>query len=246
MNRNMLVTALIGLILVLMGCASRSSNSQPERYSIDLLPTEYPRVTTAFPISPGNLLPPYGLRLRAEAVALTLRVSTSIENPAERFADIQGALEIISDAAAESDTVTLQDVVLEDVGALSPSRNEDVPQVDGILSSSLTLKLTTDLPAGQTSLIESVASFNAFLGSINLPETVSVRIVSLEPVIGNPESYREQLIARVYDELEAVRSEYGETVQFEISGLYAMPQLRKLNDTEYYVYIEPTIVVTGF
>jgi hypothetical protein len=186
------------------------------------------------------------MRLRAEAVALTLRVSTAIENPAERFADIQGALEIITDAAAESEAVTLEEVLLDDVGAVSPSRDEDVPQVDGIVSSSLTLKLTTGLPEGQDSLIQSVASFNAFLGSINLPETISVRIIALEPVVENPESYREQLIARVYDELAAVRAEYGETVQFEISGLYAMPQLRKLNDTEYYVYIEPTIVVTGF
>jgi hypothetical protein len=245
-KRSLVIVAIVGSILILIACSPPISNNEPDRASFEIFATSYPRDIQDIQVSQGAILPPYGIRVRAEAATLTLHVTTSVEDPAERIADIQRALDNISELASESGTISLEDISLGQTSASNPNRGTPVPQIDNIVTSSVTLKLSTALAKQHNSLIESLMSFNSFLQSTSLPETITIQVVALETIIRNPEIYREQIISKVYDEVEAIKAEYGESVQFEITGLHGMPQLMKLNDIEYYIYLEPTIVVKEF
>ncbi len=113
-------------------------------------------------------------------------------------------------------------------------------------SSAAIVTLTTNLTDQNDNLLESLIVFNDFLHSLNLPETIRLDTLSVEAEISKPEIYREQLIAQVYQELAAIQEEYGQAVKFEISGLHGGLQTIPLSDTEYYLYLEPAIVVSEF
>ena len=88
--------------------------------------------------------------------------------------------------------------------------------------------------------------FNDFLSGLNLSETITVQALSVETEISDPEMYRPELVSKVYQELEAVQQEYGQSVKFEITGLHGGLQTIQLSDTEYYIYLEPNIIVSEF
>jgi hypothetical protein len=94
--------------------------------------------------------------------------------------------------------------------------------------------------------LESLIVFNDFLHSLNLPETISFDTLSVEAQISDPDIYRAQLVAQVYQELAAIQKEYGRAVKFEITGLHSGLQTIPLSDTDYYLYLEPAIVVNEF
>jgi hypothetical protein len=237
--------AIVGLVLIPIACSrpARPDGSSTEGLSIFATRFTY---SESIPVNQSQVLPPYGMRVRADSALLTLQVSTSTDDPEGKFRDIQDALAEISRLASDSEAVELESVSLTQVGAGSVSRETPAPFVDNLDTSAVTIRLTTDLPAGTDSLIESLPTFNDFLKSISLPETISIRVVSLEAVIQEPEAYREELIAGVYQELEAVKDEYGDSVVFEVTGLHAMPLVMRLSDMEFYIYIEPAIVVKEF
>jgi hypothetical protein len=196
-------------------------------------------------VTQSRILPPYGITVTAEVASLTLEISTSKEDTAGRLEDIQQALAHISTLASESDDVDLGDISVNQVGG-SAERISSAPYVTNLDASSVTLKLTTALAKHNYNLIESLVVFNNFLKAIELPETITVQALSIEKEISNPEQYREQLIAKVYQELNVIQEEYGESVKFGITGLHSSLQVIKLTDTEYYLYIEPEIVVNEF
>jgi len=84
------------------------------------------------------------------------------------------------------------------------------------------------------------------LSDLNLSETITVQALSVETEISDPEMYRSELVSKVYQELEAVQQEYGQGVKFEITGLHGNLQTIRLSDTEYYIYLEPNIIVSEF
>lgn len=243
MNKRILILAMAGFILLLTACFGRTSGDSSRSEIMEVFATS---TVESIQVNQGRILPPYGLKVMADAASLTLRVSTSKDNAADRLADVQNAISHISALASKSETVTLENVSINQVGGSSVGRGTPAPHVQNLDTSSAILKLTTDLANHNHSLLESVTAFNDFLKSISLPETITVRVLSVETEIKNPEMYREQLIAKVYQELKAVEEEYGPSVKYEVTGLHGMPLLIRLTDTEYYIYIEPNIVVKEF
>lgn len=81
---------------------------------------------------------------------------------------------------------------------------------------------------------------------LTLPETISVDTLSIEAEISNPEIYRQQLITEVYQELDAIQEEYGQSVKFEVTGLHSGLKAMPITDIAYYLYLEPAIVVREF
>ena len=197
-------------------------------------------------VNQSRILPPFGLTVRADVAALKVRVSSSEKETAARLEAIRAATEQMAELAAESDLVQLQSVSLSWVSSGS-SRESAVPYLEERYDSSAAIvTLITNLTGQTDNLLESLIVFNDFLHTLNLPETITFDTLSVEAQISEPEIYRKQLIAQVYQELAAIQEEYGQAVKFEITGLHGGLQTIPLSDTDYYLYLEPAIVVTEF
>ncbi|MEW5960242.1 MAG: hypothetical protein AB1801_21160 [Chloroflexota bacterium] len=236
---------LIFVGLTIVACGSRTSDrllGDKEKVSVTPTPPSLQNVQ----INQTTVLPPYGIKVRADVASLKLRVSSSEDALTERLETIQTVVDHLSELAANSETVNLQYITVNQVSS-SSDRGTAVPYLsERFDSSSVIIALQTDLTEHNHNLLKSLTVFNNFLNTLTLPETITLDTVSIEAEISRPEAYRDQLIAKVYQELEAIQAEYGQTVKFEITGLHSGLQTIPLTDTEYYLYIEPSIVVTEF
>lgn len=198
-------------------------------------------------INQARILPPFGLKVKADVAALKLRVSSSQTETTGRLAAIQEVVEQIDELAAEQDAVEMQYISVSRVSS-SSDRDKGVSSYifEGYDSSSVILKLTTNLADQNHNLLASLILFNDFLETVNLPDTITIDTLSIETEISDPEIYREQLMAEIYQEVEAIQAEYGESVKFSITDVHRGLQTIPLTDTEYYLYLEPTIVVNEF
>jgi hypothetical protein len=196
--------------------------------------------------TPGQVLPPYGVTVAADVATLELYVSTSQKDADARFEDIQKAIETITRLAAEDEAIRLGEISVRQVGGSYEREGVSDSNVQNLDTPAITLELTIDLAESGYDFLESVAAFNAFLGKIELPDTLDVQALSVETEVGDLEAYRSQIIARVYQELDAVQKEYGDAVTFDITGLYAPLQMLHLSDTEYYLYLDPVVSVSEF
>jgi hypothetical protein len=197
-------------------------------------------------ISQDTVLPPYGLKVKADLAALKISVTSSKEDAAARLDDIQQAIEKISTLAADDEAVDLGAASIDQV-AESSDREVLSSYTWNVDSSSVILELTTTLTeTTHDNLLESFITFDNFLKSLTLPDTVTIQALSIGSEISDPESYRPQLVAKVYQELEAIQTEYGQAVKFEITGLHSGLKILQLSDTEYYLYIEPAIITKEF
>jgi hypothetical protein len=238
----------LGLLVVILAITACGSNAGDRLLgSSDKTPaTPTPPSLQQIQVNQISVLPPFGMKVRADVASLKVRVSSSKNDTADRLAAIREAIEQISELAAKNDSVDLQDVSVSRVSS-SSDRESAVPYLgERYDSSSVIVTLTTKLAEHNQNLLESLIVFNSFLNTLNLPETITLDTLSVDAEISNPEIYREQVIARVYQELEAVQEEYGQSVKFEITGLHGGLQTIPLNDAEYYLYIEPAIVVIEF
>ena len=244
MNKRFLV-----IIFVLIATTTACVNNRGERLLSDginqVVPTSTPPSIGDVQINQGRILPPYGMKVEADTASLKLRVSSSKDGVTERFDDIKNAVRQISSLASEHAAISLEDTSLSQVNVGS-SRATAVPYFESYVSSSANLKLTIDLEEQGHSLLDSVIIFNNFLSDLNLSETITVQALSVETEISDPEMYRPELVSKVYRELEAVQQEYGQGVKFEITGLHGSLQTIQLSDTEYYIYLEPNIIVSEF
>jgi hypothetical protein len=245
-KRNAAILSVIASALVLFACSRPVRVNESDSEGIRIFATSLDERSGGVQVVQSQILPPHGIRVTADAASLTLQVSTSIDDPLEALQDIHGAVSEITRLASESERVALDQVSLTQLGTGNINRGTPAPRVDNLDTSSVRLRLTTDLAAHNSSLLDSLTTFNDFLKSVSLPETITIQILSLETALKDSEIYREQLIANVYRELQAIQDEYGESVQFEVTGLHGTPQMIRLTDTEFYIYIEPSIVVKEF
>lgn len=226
------------------------ANSIPER----VLRNETFESATATPhvpslqdiqVNQGSVLPPYGLKVRADVASLNVRVHSSKDDMADRLADIQQVIDQITLLATDNETVRMGHISINQVGGDSERALSSA--YSGTLdTSSVILSLNTDLLEGQQSLIESVTVFNDFLDTLTLAETVELETLSIETRVSTPEDYRAEIIANIYREVSRIKEEYGPSVTFEVTGVHRNLQIIPLSDVEYYLYIEPTIVATEF
>ena len=239
------ILVLIFVVFALTACTRNISDrllSGGERVSSTSTPPGLQNIQ----VNQTRILPPYGMKVRADVASLQLRVSSSKDDTAGRLEAIRNAVEQISELAANNDSVNLQYISVSRVSS-SSDRGTDVPYFsESFDSSSVILKLTTNLAEHNHNLLESLIGFNNFLNTLNLPETITIDTLSVEAEISDPEAYRDQLIAKVYQELEAIQEEYGQSVKFEIQGWHSRLQTIPLTDTEYYLYLEPAIIVNEF
>ena len=196
-------------------------------------------------VEPGQILPPYGMQVTAETVLLKLRVNSTLEDAGERMADVQNVIEAITTQTSENEQIALEYISVNRVDG-SYSREVSESSIQSLEVSSVTLTLAAELANNNQSFLGSVIAFDAFVNTLDLTDTTTIEVLSLTTILGDLETYRHQLIAQVYQELDSVREAYGQSVQFEITGLYDDLQTIQLNDTEYYIYLDPTIIVSEF
>jgi hypothetical protein len=237
------------IMFVIVATITACVNNAGERWLSEginkVVPTSTPPSIGNVQINQGRILPPYGMKVEADRASLKLRMSSSKDSVTERFDDIKNAVTQISALASEHGAISLEDTSVSQVSGGS-SRATAVPYFEGFDSSSVNLKLTIDLGEQNHSLFDSVIVFNDFLNDLNLSETITVQALSVETAISNPEMYRPELVSKVYQELAAVQEAYGQSVQFEITCLHGILQTLQLTDTEYYIYLEPNIIVSEF
>lgn len=227
-------------------CMTTTRETLFSRESSAILPTPTRLYIQNIQVSPDTVLPPYGISVKADRAVFQMSVTSSKEDVAERLADIQQAIEQIASLAAEDEQVELGSTALNQITE-SSERDAVSSYVWSADSASVILKLTAPLAEGSNdNLLESFTHFDNFLRAVPLPETITVQALSIGSEIADPEIYRPQLVAKVYQELEAVQTEYGEVVKFEVTGLHSGLKILQLSDTEYYLYIEPGIITKEF
>lgn len=194
----------------------------------------------------SQILPPYGVHVTADQSVLELQIKTTQNNAEERSDDILLAINTIASLAAEHENITLAESSVERVSGSYPRSEVSKENVQNLDTSTINLKLTTPLSEDNKDFIESVNAFNDFLNIIDLPDTLSVQALSVETEIADIETVRQQIIAQVYQELDAVQDGYGSEVKFEVTGLYDPLKKVTLSDVDYYLYLEPVVVVSEF
>jgi len=236
-------TRILAIIMVLISITSCSRSGTSREVISDVVPRSIE--IQNIQIHQSQLLPPYGMKVTAEIASLKLQVSSSQKESSARLQDLQSATVQIKTLASDSKQISLKDIVL---GQLGGSNERELPQnqVQFLDTSSISLTLTTSLGEHNNDFMECVIAFNEFINSIKLPETITVEIISVGTELGDAEIHRPRLISRVYEELHAIQQEYGPTAKYEITGLYDGLKMIKLNDIDYYIYIEPVIVVSEF
>ena len=194
----------------------------------------------------SQVLPPYGMKVLAEVAILELRVSTSQKSIAEGLEDIHKAIDHITLLASENEAIKFEELAVNQVSGSYAREGVSTANIQQLDTSAITLKLATNLAENDYDFVESIVEFDDFLSAINLPDTITVQILSVEAKVGDLEEYRSQLIYQVYQELDLVQEEYGRSVKFKITGLYDSLKIMQLSDTEYYIYLEPVVSISEF
>ncbi len=226
------------LILLLVSCRTRNTPYDMPALRV----TEYPTMQ----LSQSPTLFPYGVTVKAETAALNLIVNSSRSNISERMVDIQQAVDEIARVAAESDGLLVERISVNQINSGYPRKEGTTSSVQNLDVSEVTLRLTTNLAQHDYDFVRAVSNFNNFLNAVKLPESVTLRVLSVEADLGDLESYRSQIITQLYEELDAVKQAHGQTVRFEITGLYTPLKKMQLSDIEYYLYLEPVVTVIEY
>lgn len=242
------------IIIALLTLSIIACNSREERGSLlsELAPSATPTPSREYTlediqIGASRVLPPYGITVRADWVRLRVILNSDSETVSKRLTDLQQAVTDIQHLADGDEAIQLDGVRLNQIGSDAEEKILSSVRYSGNLdSSSITLTFGSDLADHNDSLLDSLAVFDTFLNTIALTDSLSLRATAVETHISQPESYRPQLIANVYEELEAVQTEYGQAVSFTVTGLHGPVQRLQLSDTDYYLYLEPTITVSEF
>ncbi len=194
-----------------------------------------------------QVLPPYGVTVTAKAAVLELSLHTSQEESVAMQKELQDAVDHIGQLAAENGQIALDRVRLGQIGGTNEYVRESASYTTQNLdATTIIVRLTMPIEVEDRGLGRCLNAFNAFIQTIALPETTTVQVMSVRTEMGDLEAYRSQIIERVYAELDAVQAQYGETVKYEISGLYGRLNVMPLNDVENYVYLEPVVLVKEF
>jgi hypothetical protein len=235
---------ILAILFLVTACGNGSSRSEPYEVVSEVIERgpDIQNVTFA----QSQILPPYGMHVTAEQAVLKLQISTSQTDVLDRSEDIQLALDTIASLAAENEAITLTESSVELVSGSYPRGEISTENVQNLDAATIVLKLTIELAKYDHDFVESVGAFNTFLTAIKLPDTLSVQALSVETKIADMDAYRQQIIERVYEEFDAVQGEYGSEVKFEITGLYDPLKRIQLSDVEYYLYLEPVVVVSEF
>ncbi|HNT75806.1 MAG TPA: hypothetical protein PKH77_12395 [Anaerolineae bacterium] len=195
-------------------------------------------------VATDSALPPYGVRVKAETAVLRITLSSSKKTAAERLADLQAAVAHVAAQAEADGAVSLGAGTTQQSGGYTGRGLTD--SFISASTSSVTLQLTTDLAESTASLLDSLIVFQRFLDALALPETITVQPATIQAHLREPEQYRPELLQQVYRELEAIQAEYGQGVKFSVTNLHTGLKTMPLNDTEYYLYLDPVIVVNEF
>ncbi|HEY84314.1 MAG TPA: hypothetical protein G4N96_04265 [Chloroflexi bacterium] len=233
-------------VFTLLACAGIGVGQRPDGNTHEIFATSTVWPLQNVQVNSGQILPPYGVKVAAETVLLQITVSVTDKEAADNLQTLQSAVTHIANLASENNQVQLESASVNQIANSARGSIEKIVTNSYNLNSSITLELVADLSDQTLSLIDALIIFDEFLDTVKLPDTVTLHVLSAETRIANPEMYRQQLVAQVYDELDAVKADYGSAVTFEVTGLHDSLQVMRLNDTEYYIYLKPNIITKEF
>jgi len=196
--------------------------------------------------SPSQVLPPYGMRAAAEVAVLELKIRSTEKKAENQTTDIQNAVTDITAQVSANDAIVLNDTATHQVSGSYVREENSKAKIPSVDTTAVTIKLISDLSQYDGDFGKSIVAFNQFLNTLDLPDTINIQVLSVSTELEDLEAVRNQIIAQVYQELDAIKQEYGSAVIFEVMGLHTPLQKIKLSDIEYYLYLEPVITVTEF
>lgn len=225
-------------VLILSGCTHRSRGLGEISSSISEV--NYSTIS----INQNSALPPYGMKVFAPAVFLDLVVMSRKNDPEYQLMDIENAIQTISDQVSQNDAISFEFVSARQLHGADSYMDRSNFNYAPLSTSSVTIRLSTRLETGEVSFLNVVHRLNNFINSLKLPDSIYLSIQSIEADLGDLEPYRQAIITRVYDELEASkRTRDQSSINYEITGLYDPLKVIPLSDVEYFVYLEPVVKV---
>jgi len=196
--------------------------------------------------SPSQVLPPYGMKAIAEIAVLELQIHSTEKKAEDQTKAIQDAVAKIAALVYANDAIALNDTATHQVSGSYAREESSTANIPSINTTAVIIDLISEPSQYDGDFEESIVAFNQFLNTIDLPDTTKIQILSVTTQLEDLEAIRNQIIAQVYQELDAIKQEYGSGVKFEVTGLHTPLQKIKLSDIEYYLYLEPVIIVTEF
>jgi hypothetical protein len=246
MIKRILIFAILLIIATACGSTTRSSK---EPYDLVNEVVERAPDTQNIQFLQSQVLPPYGLKAMAETSVLELRIHSSEKEALNRMEDIQNTIDEITTLATTNNAMSIQGISVNQVSGSYVREEISTPNIQNLDTSAVTIKLASDLSQYDYDFVKSITAFNDFLNTLNtanLPDTITVQVLSVEAEPGDLEAYRSQIISQVYQEVNAIKDEYGQAVKFEITGLHTPLKKIQLSDTEYYLYLEPVVTALEF
>lgn len=239
------ILILLSLIILVTACGSSSSAGRETYDTVSEVVERAPEIQNV-QFSPSQVLPPYGMKAVAEAAVLELQISSTEKKAEDRIADIQNAVASITALAAADEAVALDETATHQISGSYPRDKTSTSNIPSVDPTAVKIQLISDLSQHDGDFGESIVAFNDFLNAIDLPDSIKIQVLSVATELGDLEAVRNRIIAQVYQELDAIKQEYGSGVKFEVTGLHTPLQKIKLSDIEYYLYLEPVISVAEF
>jgi len=208
--------------------------------------TESRSNVTAMAITPSEILPPYGLKVVAQTLILEIQIKTSQTDVSERLKTLNEAITHITEAASKQGQIVVTEIAANEMGGVYPRQASSASSIQNLDPSAITLKLALKATAPEAGMMGSLTTFNDFLNTLDPADTVTLQVLALNAELGDLEGYRQQLIDRVYQDLDLAQKKYAHPIKFEVTNLYSPLKVLRLSDLEYYVYLEPVVVVSEF
>lgn len=190
------------------------------------------------------VLPPYGVKVVAEASTLQLRVESTADEAAQRLEDVRAFIAHVEARTAEDAHVDFEHVSVGQVVSDYGRESSSGAPLQALDPAVVIVHLTTPLADHDDDFIASLLPFEAFIDALEVSDTLSLEVISVGTALGDVEPHRQAIIAQVYEELDAAQGTYGPAVTYEVTGLYEGLKIMPLSDVEYYLYLTPAVVVT--
>ncbi|MEX0289749.1 MAG: hypothetical protein AB3N63_03530 [Puniceicoccaceae bacterium] len=182
---------------------------------------------------------PIRIKKRADIVTLKLTVSSIAKKPEDRIRLLKDTFQLLSTKAKAEKQILFKSgfvaLPLVTGNFFSSGKSED--QV-----SSFDFTLIAKL-GPEDSIFERMDVLNEFVEEIDFNKEVNVYFKSSGVALMKPDQYRKELLQMIGEELELLKSTFGETTMVSINGLDQRVRVQQLDDVNLEIFIPYNMVV---
>ncbi len=169
----------------------------------------------------------------ADCVAMALEIQSSQKDPSVSFSEIKHAQRLLHVKAKEQAGITIHKGSI----SLSPTPASKFGSFSGYSASSaaqfhVMVKLDED-----TDVYASATRIRGLLDSVELPGKTSYRLGQIELAVANPEKSRREILEKISEDVEFVRTAMPSSGQVSITGLEGPVLVRQVDDRKIELFI---------